>query len=132
MKQRIRTPYSRIVRRRPVWLRRRRPPVAQTPVQMTTIYADGANASSQPAPTAAEPPTRHPALQPMPSGQTYRVTSPPEHSLVTPPLASALHRMFEQFARENGFTAEQPLSIAFGRGTLGLHSSGRAADIYAV
>jgi hypothetical protein len=75
---------------------------------------------------------RHPALQPIPSGQAYRVTSPPEHGLVTPPLASALHQVFEQFAQANGFSAEQPLSIAFGRGTLGLHRFGRAADIYAV
>jgi hypothetical protein len=76
--------------------------------------------------------TRPPALQPIPSGQTYRVASPPEHSLVTPPLASALHQVFEQFAQANGFSAEQPLSIAFGRGTLGLHRFGRATDIYAV
>jgi hypothetical protein len=75
---------------------------------------------------------RHPAWQPIPSGQAYRVTSPPEHSLVTPPLASALHQVFEQFAQANGFNAEQPLRVSFGRGTLGLHRSGRAADIYAV
>jgi hypothetical protein len=75
---------------------------------------------------------RQPALQPIPSGQAYRVTSPPEHSLVTPPLASALHQVFERFAQANGFSAEQPLSVSFGRGTLGLHRSGRAADIYAV
>ena len=132
MNRMIRTPDGRLVRRRPVWLRRLTPPVAQTPLQVTTIYAAGANSSSQPAPTAAEQPTRHPALQPIPSGQTYRVTSPPEHSLVTPPLASALHQVFEQFARENDFTAERPLSVSFGRGTLGLHRLGRAADIYAV
>jgi hypothetical protein len=71
-------------------------------------------------------------LQPIPSGQTYRVTSPPEHSLVTPPLAGELHQVFEQFAQANGFSAEQPLSVSFGRGTLGLHRVGRAADIYAV
>jgi hypothetical protein len=40
--------------------------------------------------------------------------------------------VLEQFAQANGFSAEQPLSIAFGRGTLGLHRFGRAADIYAV
>jgi hypothetical protein len=71
-------------------------------------------------------------LQPIPSGQAYRVTSPPEHGLVTPPLASALRQVFERFAQTNGFSAEQPLSVSFGRGTLGLHRSGRAADIYAV
>jgi hypothetical protein len=40
--------------------------------------------------------------------------------------------VFEEFARENRFTAERPLSVSFGRGTLGLHRLGRAADIYAV
>jgi hypothetical protein len=68
----------------------------------------------------------------MPSGQTYRLTSPPEHSLVIPPLAGALRQVLEPFAQTNGFSAEQPLSIAFGRGTLGLHRFGRAADLYAV
>jgi hypothetical protein len=128
----IRTPDGRLVQLWPVRLYRLTPPGAQTPVQMTTPHAAGANSSSQPAPTAAEQPTRHPALQPIPSGQACRVTSPPEHSLVTPPLASALRQVFEQFAQANGFSAEQPLSIAFGRGTLGLHRFGRAADIYAV
>jgi hypothetical protein len=32
----------------------------------------------------------------------------------------------------NGFSAEQPLDISFGRGTLGLHRFGRAADVYAI
>ena len=117
----IRTPDGRLVPLRPVRLYRLTPPGAQTPVQMAPPHTTRPNSASQPAPTAAEQTTRRPALQPMPSGQTYRVTSPPEHSLVTPPLASALHQVLEQFAQANGFSAEQPLSIAFGRGTLGLH-----------
>ena len=132
MNRMLRTPDGRLVPLRPVRLYRVTPPGAQTPVQMTPPHAARPNPASQPAPTAAEQPTRHPALQPMPNGQTYRVTSPPEHSLVTPPLASALCQVLEPFAQANGFSAEQPLSIVFGRGTLGLHRFGRAADIYAV
>ena len=129
----IRTPDGRLVQLRPVRLFRPTPSGTQTPVQMTPPpHTARPNASSQPAPLAAEQTTPDPALQPIPSGQTYRVTSPPEHSLVTPPLASTLHQVFEQFAPANGFSAEQPLSISFGRGTLGLHRFGRAADIYAV
>jgi hypothetical protein len=128
----IRTPDGRLVQLRPIRLYRVTPPGPQAPAQMTPQRADRPNPSRQPAPAAAEQTRRHPALQPIPSGQTYRVTSPPEHSLVTPPLASALHQVFEQFAQANGFNAEQPLSVSFRRGTLGLHRSGRAADIYAV
>jgi hypothetical protein len=71
-------------------------------------------------------------LQPIPNGQFYRVVSPAQESLVLPPLASELSKVLEQFAQSNGFSAEQPLDIAFKRGVLGLHRFGRAADIYAV
>jgi hypothetical protein len=128
----IRTPDGRLVPLRPVRLYRLTPPGAQVPTQMTPPHTARPQAPSPSAPTAAEQTTRHPALQPIPSGQAYRVTSPPEHSLVTPPLASALRQVFEQFAQAHGFSAEQPLSIAFGRGTLGLHRFGRAADLYAI
>jgi hypothetical protein len=60
------------------------------------------------------------------------VTSPPEVSVVTPQLAQALRRLFAQFAQANGFSAERPLDVAFGQGTLGLHRFKRAADIYAI
>src|SRR4030095_919735 len=103
----IRTPDGRLVPLRPVRLYRVTPPGAQTPVQMAPPHTTRPNSTSQSASTAAEQTTRRPALQPMPSGQTYRVTSPPEHSLVTPPLASALRQVFEEFARKNGFTAAQ-------------------------
>jgi hypothetical protein len=126
----IRTSDGRLVPLRSVRLYRLTPSHTQAPGRMTPPHVTKPNPSSQP-PTA-EQTTRHPALQPIPSGQAYRVTSPSEHSLVTPALASALHQVFEQFAQANGFSAEQPLSIAFGRGTLGLHRFGRAADIYAV
>jgi hypothetical protein len=89
-------------------------------------------ASSQPAPAATEETTRQSEAQPIPSGQAYRVTSPLEHSLVTPLLARQLSQILEQFAQANGCSAERPLDVAFGQGTLGLHRFKRAADIYAV
>jgi hypothetical protein len=82
-------------------------------------------------PPAPGPEAARPTLQPIPAGQFYRVTSPAEESLVTPSLATELGKALEQFAQSNGFSAEQPLGIAFKRGTLGLHRFGRAADIYA-
>jgi hypothetical protein len=128
----IRTPDGRLVQLRPVRLYRVTPPGPQAPVQMAPQRAARPNPSSQPAPAAVEQTSRHPALQPIPSGQAYRVASPPEHSLATAPLASALQQVFEQFAPANGFSAEQPLSVSLRRGTLGLHRAGRAADIYAI
>src|SRR5262245_32680957 len=111
---------GRMARLRPVRLYRMRRPYThiQTVVQ------------PEPQPEPAE--ATQPKLQPIPSGQFYRVISPVEESLVTPPLASELVKALEQFARSNGFSAEQPLSVSFKRGTLGLHRFGRAADIYDV
>jgi hypothetical protein len=60
------------------------------------------------------------------------VVTPVHESLVTPQLVSELSKALDQFAQANGFSAEQPLSVSFKRGTLGLHRFGRAADIYAV
>ena len=79
--------------------------------------------------TANAPP---PVTQAMPSGKLFRVVSPPEHAPVTAQLATHLALALEQFGRANGFTEEKPLTLSFGRGTLGLHRSHRAADIYAV
>ena len=79
--------------------------------------------------TANAPP---PAIQAMASGKLFRVVSPPEHAKVTAQLASHLTQALEQFAQANGFTEEKPMTLSFGRGTLGLHRSHRAADIYAV
>jgi len=116
----IRTPDGRMARLRPVRLFRLRHPPAQ--VQVTI--------QPPPQPEPAEP--TKPKLQPFPSGQFYRVASPAEEALVTPPLATELGKALEQFALSNGFSAEQPLGVAFKRGTLGLHRFGRAADVYAV
>jgi hypothetical protein len=75
------------------------------------------------------------ALKPVPSGQAYRITSTPAHRLVTAVLAEALKTVFEQFAREQGFSAEKPLMISLSRGFKANshgHKEGRAADIDAV
>lgn len=103
-----------------------------TGASMTRPRTAAPHAPSQPAPATSEETTRQPEAQPIPSGQAYRVTSPPEHSLVTPPLAQQLSQVLEKFAQTNGFNAERPLDVAFGRGTLGLHRFSRAADVYAI
>jgi hypothetical protein len=115
----VRTPGGRTARLRPVRLFRLKHPRVQT--QMTILQT--------PQPESAEPGQF--GLQPIQNGQFYRVVSPAEESLATPPLASELSKALEQFAQSNGFSAEQPLSVSFKRGTLGLHRFGRAADIYA-
>jgi hypothetical protein len=109
-----------MARMRPVRLLRLKHPRVQTQITI----------SQTPQPESAEP--GQSGLQSIRNGQFYRVVSPAEESLVTPPLASELSKALEQFAQSNGFTAEQPLDVSFKRGTLGLHRFGRAADIYAV
>jgi|SRR5262245_27416432 len=116
----VRTTDGRMARLRPVRLYRLRRPHTHT----QTIIQPA------PQPEPAEP--TQPELQPMPSGQFYRVVSPGEEALVTPPLAGELGKALEQFAQSNGSSAEQPLSVSFKRGTLGLHRFGRAADFYDV
>lgn len=66
------------------------------------------------------------------SGRFFRVVSPPENALVTPPLSQSLNKVLELLAQANGFTPENPLAVFFGRGTLGLHRSYRALDIYGI
>lgn len=92
--------------------------------------------------TPPPPPTRlHPIensstararIQPFASGRFFRVTSPPENAPVTPALSKKLSTVLEQLAQANGFTPENPLTVFFWRGTLGLHRFDRAADIYGV
>jgi hypothetical protein len=118
--KRVRTPDGRTARLRPVRLFRLKH--RRVPTLVTIL--------PPPQPESAEP--DQPNLQSIPSGQLYRVVSPAQESLVTPPLASELSKALEQFAQTNGFSAERQLSISFKRGTLGLHRFGRAADIYAV
>ncbi len=114
----VRTPDGRMARLRPVRLFRLKHPPAQTQVPILPPQQ----------PESAETSN----LQPIPNGQFYRVVSPVQESLVTPPLASELSKALEQFAQSNGFSAEQLLTVSLKRGTLGLHRFGRAADIYAV
>ena len=75
---------------------------------------------------------RSPGPQPIPSGRSFRVVSPPEDALVTSQLARELGQVLEQFAQTSGFNQENPLTVLFGCGTMGLHKFHRAADIYAV
>jgi hypothetical protein len=131
----IRTPDGRLVRL--VQLSAQTPPHVVQPhpgtgAPMTRPRAAAPNAPSQPMPATTEETMHQPESQPIPSGQAYRVTSPPEHGLVTPPLAQQLSQILEQFAQAHGFSAERPLDCAFSRGTLGLHRFRRAADIYAI
>jgi hypothetical protein len=66
------------------------------------------------------------------SGERYRITSPSARRQVRPELAGALENVFEQFARERGFSREQPLEISLSRGYKANshgHKEGRAADI---
>jgi hypothetical protein len=116
----VRPPHGRIARLRRVRFLRRLHPGVYT--QLTI--------QPEPQPEPAEP--GQPKLQPVPSGQSYRVISQAEAALVIPALASELSKVLELFAKSNGFNAGKPLTVAFGRGTLGLHRFGRAADIYAI
>jgi hypothetical protein len=65
----------------------------------------------QPPPQPETVESGQPQLQPIPAGKFYRVASPVEESMVTPPLANELGKALEQFARSNGFSSERPLSI---------------------
>lgn len=69
---------------------------------------------------------------PLPSGHTYRVTSPPEYAIVTPALARELRAALERFAVDAGYSATRPVGIFFRPGIFGHHRDHRAADIYAV
>lgn len=90
----------------------------------------------QPLSPVVSPPTSSPpVLQPVRSGQSYRITSPPEQGLVRPALAEALQTVFDRFACESGFSPDKPLDIQLSRGFKAGshgHGEGRAADIAAV
>src|SRR5262249_15272591 len=111
MTREMKTPDGRIVRLRPIRLHRLN----------HTHGAPAAPVASSPLPAAQGSGARPSDLQSIRSGQAYRVSSSPDQSLVTPQLANELSQLLERFAQENGFNAEQPLIVAFGRGTLGLH-----------
>jgi hypothetical protein len=71
-------------------------------------------------------------LTPLPSGQSYRVDSPPGNGQVTPQLAAHLGQVLERFAVEAGFGPDRPVGVFLKPGVVGHHKVGRAADIYAV
>jgi len=52
--------------------------------------------------------------------------------VVVDDLADQLNAVLEEFAHAGGSTAEGPLKIVLRPGTLGLHRTGRAVDIYGV
>jgi hypothetical protein len=132
MKRVIRPAGKPFVGIRPVRFYRR----AYSPIVMPTTYVHvhvtPTQAESQPPSPPSGETTPPVEARPIPNGKAYRVTSPPEASLVTSQLAQHLSQILEQFAQANGFSAERPLDVAFGRGTLGLHRFKRAADIYAI
>jgi hypothetical protein len=69
---------------------------------------------------------------PVPSGENYRIVSPPENAMVTRELAEELRRALDRFGGDARFTRERPVRILFKPGVVGHHQVGRAADIYEV
>jgi hypothetical protein len=84
-------------------------------------------------PSWAAGPSRSGQLRPVRSGQFHRVLWPAAYPIVVvPELSEQLSSVLEEFARTSGSTTQNPLKIVLRRGTMGLHRSGRAVDIYAV
>lgn len=78
-------------------------------------------------------PAQGPRPRPIRSGRFHRMLWPVGFPIVVvDDLADQLRAVLEEFAKTGGATAEGPLKIALGRGTLGLHRTGRAIDIYGV
>lgn len=83
----------------------------------------------RPGPTRRPGPPQHPIR----SGRYHRMLWPVGFPIVVvDDLANQLNAVLEEFAQANGSTAEGPLQIVLRRGTLGLHRTGRAVDIYGV
>jgi len=71
--------------------------------------------------------------RPIRSGRFYRLFWPAGFPIVVvPELAEQLAVILEEFAQQSGSTPEGPLKIVMRPGTMGLHKSGRAVDIYEV
>jgi hypothetical protein len=112
-----------------VWVEPERAGIAALPPRL----AGAAAPTAMPAGRLSVRPV--PTLRPVKDGAHYRLASPALRGLVRPALAQALETVFERFARERGFTAEQPLAIQLSRGFKAGspgHGQGRAADIAAV
>ena len=74
-----------------------------------------------------------PGHRPIRSGRFYRALWPAAFPIVVvPELADEISAVLEEFAQAAGSTAGGPLKVVLRRGTLGLHRSGRAIDIYGV
>jgi hypothetical protein len=74
-------------------------------------------------------------LRPVRSGKSYRIVSSRKRCLLRLELAEALEEVFEQFAKQQGFSPEGPLEISLSRGFKANshgHKEGRAADIDAM
>ncbi|HEX6716445.1 MAG TPA: hypothetical protein VF088_05010 [Pyrinomonadaceae bacterium] len=79
------------------------------------------------------PPGPHPGHRPIRSGRFYRALWPATSPIVVvPKLADEISAVLEEFAQAAGSTADSPLMVVLRRGTMGLHRSGRAIDIYEV
>src|SRR5262249_7435038 len=71
--------------------------------------------------------------RPIRSGRFYRVFWPSDFPIiVVPELADQLAVVLEEFAQQSGSGTDSPLKIVVRPGTMGLHRSGRAVDIYEV
>ena len=71
--------------------------------------------------------------RPIRSGRFHRVLWPSAVPiLAVPELADYLSVVLEEFAQASGSTSDEPLKIGLRPGTMGLHRSGRAVDIYEV
>jgi hypothetical protein len=83
----------------------------------------------RPAPAGAFRPGRRPIR----SGRFHRVLWPLGFPVVVlPELADQLSTVLDELAQANAATQQAPLRIVLRPGTLGLHRSGRAVDIYGV
>src|SRR5262249_55606073 len=81
-------------------------------------------------PGARAPWHRH---RPIRSGRFYRVLWPSGFPIVVvPELAEQLAVVLEEFAQQSGSTTDSPVKIVLRPGTMGLHRSGRAVDVYEV
>lgn len=74
-----------------------------------------------------------PGHRPIGSGRLFRALWPAATPIVVvPELADEIGAVLEDFAQATGATADGPLKVVLRRGTMGLHRTGRAIDIYQV